>query len=231
MTDLRGTDIDWDAFFPLYTERCRQSYVADGQYLSIKWHAELLLIVHQIAECRTYEEISQSLNMKLPTDPGLSADDKNLMIKGSIRLATRVFSMVDTWQLPNTFSGLSLIEWDGGSLRDCLCDHFQARVNSYEKVKLDTTFNARNLERIAGIQILWTDNLAEHLRLVDEDRKVCIFHQISFLKWQDRYSNHFSPKDLRLNPLARSFPMASSKRRAEHFPFSSRNPIQGRELG
>jgi len=51
-------------------------------------------------------------------------------------------------------------------------------------VKLEKIFNARNLGRIAGIEIEWTKNLADHLRLIDEDRKVAIFHHATYLECQ-----------------------------------------------
>jgi hypothetical protein len=59
-------------------------------------------------------------------------------------------------------------------------------------VKLDRIFNARNLGRIAGIEVYWTNNLFDHLRLIDEDRKVAVFHYASFLKCQrERYESRF----------------------------------------
>jgi hypothetical protein len=52
-------------------------------------------------------------------------------------------------------------------------------------VKLEKLFNARSLERIGGISIDWTNNLADHLRVKDDRNdkiKVAIFHYASFLK-------------------------------------------------
>jgi hypothetical protein len=37
---------------------------------------------------------------------------------------------------------------------------------------------------MAGLEIVWTDNLADHLRLTDDDTKVHIFHHASFLEIQ-----------------------------------------------
>ena len=42
--------------------------------------------------------------------------------------------------------------------------------------------NQANLEKIAGIQVRWTSNLADHLALRDDDKKVMLFHQASFLE-------------------------------------------------
>jgi hypothetical protein len=45
-------------------------------------------------------------------------------------------------------------------------------------------FNARQLARIAGFEIIWTSNLVDHLLLQDEDDnvKVHIFHQLKVLE-------------------------------------------------
>lgn len=60
--------------------------------------------------------------------------------------------------------------------------HFYApRVLGQDSVKPEKIFNARNLARITGIEIEWTNNLANHLSLVDEDKKVAIFHHALFL--------------------------------------------------
>ncbi|KAF8854411.1 hypothetical protein BDZ45DRAFT_597067 [Acephala macrosclerotiorum] len=51
-----------------------------------------------------------------------------------------------------------------------------------EQVKLEKIFNARNLEQIGGIKIRWTSNLADHLRMRDDDTAVELFHYVSFLR-------------------------------------------------
>ena len=63
-----------------------------------------------------------------------------------------------------------------------------------ENVKLEKIFNAGNLGRIAGIEIEWTNNLADHLRVVDEDKKVAIFYHASFLECLVKRYVPFQPK-------------------------------------
>ncbi|KAL8752396.1 MAG: hypothetical protein Q9199_005775 [Rusavskia elegans] len=53
-----------------------------------------------------------------------------------------------------------------------------------DTVKLPQSFTAANLEKIGGIQVLWTDNLADHLLLRDDDTKVMLFHHVSALRLQ-----------------------------------------------
>jgi hypothetical protein len=56
-----------------------------------------------------------------------------------------------------------------------------------ENVKLEKIFNARNLERIAGIEIRWTSNLVDHLRMRNDDTAVEIFHYASFLMFHQNW--------------------------------------------
>lgn len=54
-----------------------------------------------------------------------------------------------------------------------------------DSVTLKSQFKAQNLDEIGGIGIVWTDNLVDHLLLVENDTfSVCIFHHASFLKLQ-----------------------------------------------
>ncbi|EDN98828.1 hypothetical protein SS1G_13687 [Sclerotinia sclerotiorum 1980 UF-70] len=61
---------------------------------------------------------------------------------------------------------------------------FRSSSCGQERVRLEKEFNACNLERIAGLQIEWTMNLADHLQLTDEENKVSIFCYASFLECQ-----------------------------------------------
>jgi hypothetical protein len=53
-----------------------------------------------------------------------------------------------------------------------------------EHVKLEKLFNAYNLSRIARIEVVWTSNLADHLRMQDDDTRVAIFQHAFFLENQ-----------------------------------------------
>ena len=55
---------------------------------------------------------------------------------------------------------------------------------SCEHVRLPKSFDAWSIEMVGGIEIAFTDNLADHLLLVEEDSKVLIFHHVSFLEVQ-----------------------------------------------
>ena len=67
---------------------------------------------------------------------------------------------------------------------------------THRHIKLEKQFNALNLHRIAGIRIFWTDNLADHLRMMNDDKTVAIFYHASFLEYQKHKYVH--PKSTKI---------------------------------
>jgi hypothetical protein len=106
------------------------------------------------------------------------------MIDGSIDLTARLLLMMDIGDLKFGFCRQAQLLWIAGSLEGLLYAHFEEpQILNHEHVKLEMIFNARNLVRITGFEIQWTDNLADYLRIMSEDdKKVAIFHQASFLE-------------------------------------------------
>jgi len=74
------------------------------------------------------------------------------------------------------------INWSTGSLPDLIATQFTGRKELDTPVRLERIFIAPNLELIGGIKIVWTDNLADHLRMSEDDTQVSIFSHINFLK-------------------------------------------------
>ncbi|KAF8862092.1 hypothetical protein BDZ45DRAFT_586101 [Acephala macrosclerotiorum] len=60
------------------------------------------------------------------------------------------------------------------------------------------SFHARQFERIAGFEIVWTSNLADHLLVLDMDEKVKlhVFHQVRMLKHHLQANVPIIPRDL-----------------------------------
>ena len=80
------------------------------------------------------------------------------------------------------------MNWENGTFKDFIEGNFcKSRIDEPKIIKLEKLFTAPNIERIAGISIRWTDNIVDHLRLVEDDSAVVIFHHASFLKWQSRF--------------------------------------------
>jgi hypothetical protein len=130
-----------------------------------------------------------SRNLQLcTTGPEKRRAEKSTPIKiriNSIDLAIRLLLMMRVGHLPNQFSAYKALSWDeGSSLREFVWASFKPRgALDHDYVKLKKSFNARNLERIAGIRIKWTNNFADHLRILDDDdTQVAVFHHASFLE-------------------------------------------------
>lgn len=133
------------------------------------------------------ETIKARLSSKLADPKPVNEDE---LPESSIDLTARLVYMMDIGALRYGFSGRIGLLWRQGSLKDFVHDHFNVPVMLDHDVKLEKMFNARNLGRTAGIQIVWTDNLADHLRVIYEGEKtVAIFHHASFLKCQQRYTS------------------------------------------
>jgi len=66
------------------------------------------------------------------------------------------------------FTGRKQLVWTSNPLEEFVHGYFNApQALGQENVILEKTFNARNLGRIAGMEIEWTNNLVDHLRLTD----------------------------------------------------------------
>ncbi|KAL8969928.1 MAG: hypothetical protein Q9197_004090 [Variospora fuerteventurae] len=63
---------------------------------------------------------------------------------------------------------------------------FRRPPSGTDSVKLPQSFTAAHLEKIGGIQIRWTHNLADHLLLRDDDTRLMLYHHVSVLQLQDR---------------------------------------------
>ncbi|KAH6672957.1 hypothetical protein B0J14DRAFT_654684 [Halenospora varia] len=138
------------------------------------------------------EEIRNFLRQKLLPHEFENADE---ILEGSINFAARLLIMVPAWGMISMgrsliVTGETKLDWKDGPIRQLVLHHFDHQVQMTEKVKFEKLFNARNLERVGGIKIRWTSNLADHLRMREDDRTVELFHYVSFL---DLHKNSIFP--------------------------------------
>jgi hypothetical protein len=177
--------------------------------------------------------------MRLTNILPLNLPDEKDLILGSINLAARLYLMMSFGEVPNAFTPERALSWTGASIQDFLKQHLEPRqVLASTSVKLQKIFNARNIQRLAGIKIEWTSDLGQHLRMIHDDERVAIFHNASFLRLhQQRYvtsnCNRFlfeSPKIL-IPAAAEYFLRASSTRLSEHSLFSSHNQTKRSRSG
>ena len=173
----------WDAYFGYYTRECNAALTDEGAHLCSRTHRSLLQVAHLLEDAADEEEIRERLRQTLTTQR-TRADEKK-MLDGSLKLATRIFAMISIGPLSSEISAKHSLPWTQGTFTDAVHGYF----NQPPDIELDpkedvvsTHLVCHNIERMSGIEVLWTDNLLDHLRLVEGDKKLCVFHHASFLR-------------------------------------------------
>ncbi|KAI9764568.1 MAG: hypothetical protein M1840_008394 [Geoglossum simile] len=171
--DYKKEASKYDTYFRYYKDECKAW--ADGN--SAVTHSHVAEIVDRL-ETETHNET----------------------IDGSVALAVRLWLMLCV-RAPDDEShqiGQMKIPWKGGRLDELVSKLFPSKHVLNDSVKLGKAFNALSLEKVAGIEIIWTSNLADHLRMMEDDTRVAIFHHAYFLAHHRdcETSNKFLPRDL-----------------------------------
>ncbi|KAK2879506.1 hypothetical protein FQN49_000808 [Arthroderma sp. PD_2] len=166
-----------DPYLEYYTEQCRFA-LSDGATTSTT-HQDVLDMIDLLRTPITRTELEQKLCCR-PGSSNAPADQGPL-----IHLAARSILMMNLGDFRGTIPGHSGLTWKEGCLKEYVRRRFhQPVLMSGDRVKLEKTFTAQNLYRIGGLEIRFTNNLDDHLRLTEEDKVVEIFHQVSFLEHQ-----------------------------------------------
>jgi hypothetical protein len=166
-------------FFPYYDQQCTLiGRHAKGMYASVETYHDIIKIAQLLKLDLCKDEVKQ-----LASDFLREADDNQH--NNSINLAARLLCMIKFGYVPH-YCGLGRhLDWSDGSLKNFVQSYFsQPPSRGHERIKLEKSFNAVNLNKIAGIEIWWTDNLADHLRMTNDDKAVWVFYYTSFLKLQ-----------------------------------------------
>ena len=158
-----------DAFFQdWFEEQCNTA----TYQLSVQTYGEVVHIISLIQDNLSRAEIVNKLHVQ--------CGDEDL-VAASINLAARIWLTLSIGTLPNSLSPGTTVTWNDGCLSSTVHSLWSLPQIS-DSIKLPKSFNAANIEKIAGIKIEWTSNLVDHLRLEDDDTKVLIYHQMSFLE-------------------------------------------------
>ncbi|EFY99214.1 hypothetical protein X797_002444 [Metarhizium robertsii] len=182
-TKLRYNDLDWESYFRFYTKQCHDALIDQGRHVLARTHQDIYDIVRRFEDLTPRDEIKKGLRSRLNTPHRHNEDD---ILDRTIDLAARLHLMVNIAVDKPVISGQVQLRWVSGILKEHLNHHFsEPQVLGNDGIKLEQMFTAVNLERIAGIRIKPTDNLADHLRMIDEeDKVVAIFHHTAFLRRQ-----------------------------------------------
>ncbi|KAF1933337.1 uncharacterized protein M421DRAFT_415674 [Didymella exigua CBS 183.55] len=172
-----------ETYWQFYVKECERALHDGGRHVLVRTHQDILDIAKLVLERKSREDIRQRLRLKLTK----SHDNEDELINRAIDLAATLLLMVDCTNVEYGFNGHHQLEWEEGSLNDCVRLYLDSKpALGHEGVKLPRIFNAKNLECIAGIEVLPTSNLLDHLRLTDDDTKLHVFHHMSYLKRQTK---------------------------------------------
>ncbi|KAH8656919.1 hypothetical protein BGZ61DRAFT_434182 [Ilyonectria robusta] len=181
----------------------------DGKFVALKAPEDINRLVQRLQTDRSRED----LLLEIQNICGRANSDGEC--ESSLDLAARILLMLRIGTVKGQFLPRRHLAWNNGTLRCLVRAHFteNPRMN-FDAVKLPKSFNGWSLEMIGGIEISFTDNLAEHLLVTEDDSKVLVFSHVSFLECQ-RLKNQESllPRGLAeetLRTLALLFPQSMS---------------------
>lgn len=205
-------DVNSIPYWEFYNEECAYALHDGGRHIAIRTHADVVDIAAQLQADLTRAEIKDVIRRTKLTSPHTNEDE---ILENSINLVSSLLLMIHCGTFAFGFSGRADLQWMEGSLRQRVAHYFAEppRLN-YERVKLEKNFTGPNLSRIAGLEIVWTDNLIDHLRMSDDDTKVHIFHHAAFLECQRQSQKSLLPDGVAaetLQTLALLFPKADTE--------------------
>jgi hypothetical protein len=164
-------------------KECSKALHNGGRHVAMRTHSDIADCVRKLNDGMLRGDLKEILRSKLTAFHA----NEDEMLENSINLAASLVLMMSFCGYSYGFSGRSQLRWDQDSLRSFVLSYFEPGSDlTKQNVKLDKIFIARNLSRIVGLEIIWTDNLVDHLRMTDDDRRVHIFHHASFLEVQRR---------------------------------------------
>lgn len=172
-----------EVYWAFYHRTCEHALYDGGRHVLARTHQDIVDLISLFKEGLPRDTIRQRLRLKLTK----THHNEDELVDRAIDLAASLLLMIDFGSIEYGFSGRQQLEWSTEPLKDCVSSYFESTsVLGHEGVKLQRVFNALNLDRIAGVEIVPTTNLLDHLRLTDDDTKLYVFHHASFLKRQSQ---------------------------------------------
>lgn len=153
------------------------------------------------------DEIIQAIRLKLPHGDDaaiIRSMELSLRLCLTINIRSRMVTLDPVW--PHTYP----IEWPAkASLCSLISSLFpkSTRPITDAERRIDPLFTAAYLVGVTGIKIIWTDNLAEHLRFNHKARavkvyqhKICLEHHLAFVTTTTTSSSSLESEDTSLIP-------------------------------
>lgn len=186
-----GPPLNDDFYFNYYRRQCEAFSNGPGRDCKlVKTHQDIIKIIALLKAKRATRgsvkrQICSLFLCSAAASPEQQGADEEFA-EYWIDLALRIWLMIDCGTVPHCIiPGQVSIKLKDQDMIGNLKWAFPVSP-SHLSVKLTKQFKAQNLVEIAGIEVVWTDNLADHLHLLeDDDYKVCIFHHVTFLRCQE----------------------------------------------
>ena len=189
----------FEAFFSRYATLCSLAANTNRAIVTIT-HWQFAIVIKLVRDPGQASRNRSQLIDQVLNSPIFTWDDSMIgehLAPILIDLAVDVGSMLSVAKFPGDISYDEPIHWeDNTTLADLVYQCFPSVPESEDIVKLPQTFTAAHLEKIGGIQVIWTSNLADHLLLKEDDTKLMLFHQVSILKLHHISPNNLFPKGL-----------------------------------
>ena len=146
-----------------------------GQHATVRSHTDIQAVAEMLSEYNTKSAMKENLRHSLSHQR--TPEETNNMLEGSIMLVARLLTMIDIGPLPYKHTNQHSLAWQDENLPlgDLLELPFQESfTNAQEDLMFEEDFTAYDLQRYAGVEIAWTNNLADHLRLSRNRKRLSI---------------------------------------------------------
>ncbi|KAK7978480.1 hypothetical protein PG996_004527 [Apiospora saccharicola] len=205
-----SSNLDHAAFADYYTKQwgimARQN--SGSQYPTPIRCYDICRLIEHIRAGKSRVDIVAELRADPSVNASLHTDQD---YQNHVNLALRLTSMMKFGVVKRQIMPRRCLEWSQGSFQEFLVNHFGKQpFLSHDWVRIPKSFQAWNIEKIGGIRMCFTDNLADHLLLVEDqdDLKLLIFHHVSFLEYKHDAIFPDGLVDETLRTLALLFPEA-----------------------
>ncbi|KAI1000774.1 hypothetical protein K3495_g7422 [Podosphaera aphanis] len=121
--------------------------------------------------------------------------DCRIIASEIIDLTVRLVLMVPIWSFWQGVSPKELaLTWVEGTVERSFERHFRPKQKLLSEkrmeygvkqpIVMDKTFTAQRLDELAGIKVMWTNNLLDHLKMTPDNGGVFLFHHAAVLTYQ-----------------------------------------------
>jgi hypothetical protein len=169
-------------YFDYYNEQWELYLHEGGQHVAVRNHLEMIQIVRALQKDMKRHELTATVGSIVESTMPLEEE----ISRRSVDLAVRLFMMVKCGDVPNSLTSGSTVYWRNGTLRQFLHKYIgDPPILDSSGLKLSRMFNALNLVRIGGLKIVWTTNIIDHLRVIEDDEQVEVFSHTEFLRYHE----------------------------------------------